>query len=185
MVRPPLSRAHRRFLGLVAPVDQSGDFVPLQRLVFAPGCREILIAHLATAGVARSGFLIGRIQGETLHVRLVLPAGYPGYLPPGDPLAIDGAYVLGAVDAARMSTGEDLDWVGSWVMRADGLAAAESADHALWRQARHRALVSPQAVLVTVGQGRERLVVRAYAEDDGVPLPLEVVWEHGRDRRSP
>lgn len=180
MVRPPLSRAHRRFLGLVAPVDQSGDFVPLQRLVLAPGCREILIAHLATAGVARGGLLIGRVQGEALHVRLVLPAGYLGHLPPGDPLAVDGAYVLGAVDAARMVGEEDLDWVGSWVMRANGLAAPEAADHAVWRQARHRALVSPQTVLVTVGQGRERLAVRAYTEDDGTPLPLEVIWAHGR-----
>ncbi|GAA5513101.1 hypothetical protein Dcar01_01827 [Deinococcus carri] len=179
MLQPPLSRAHRRILGLIAPVGIEGDYHPLRRLVFAPGCRAATYAHLETAGVARGGLLIGYTRTGTVHVHMILPAGYVGLLPAGDPLAVDASYVLGVVDAARLSSGEPLDWVGSWVMRADGRAVSETADYEVWRRARRRALVSSEVALVTVGQDPERLIARAYVEDEGAPMPLEVVWEHG------
>lgn len=176
-----LSRAHRRVLGLLAPVDTRQDYVPVQTVVFGPGCRSALQAHLATAGVARGGLLIGQLDAGTVHVRLILPAGFVGRLPPGDPLAYDPSYLLGAVDVARLISGEGLDWVGTWVMRADGHASTELADEAVWWRARRRALVSDQVVFVTVGQGRTRLVVRAYVEDDGQPVGLKVAWGPGRE----
>ncbi|MFC3833024.1 MULTISPECIES: hypothetical protein [Deinococcus] len=83
---------------------------------------------------------------------------------------------LRAVAAARQLSPHPVDWIGTWVMGADGLAQPESADLPVWQRARAQALVSADTVLITVGHSTERLVVRAWVEDDEPPRALEVVW---------
>lgn len=172
----PLSRAHRRFLGVTLPphaLPKRGDFQPLEQVDFTPVTRKALQEHVTTAGRLRGGILLGLQEGGRLHIHAVLPGGYGGF----PPLSDHGQYVLGAVEAAQQVTGMSLDWVGSWMMPADGLAPDGVWSERAWHLARRHALVSPETVLVTFGQSQERLDVRAWSEDNGEPRPLQVDWE--------
>lgn len=173
-----VSRAHRRFLGLAVPLPAADELMStLQAITFAPGSQSRFNQHLATAGVPRSGLLIGHRAGDRLHVQAILGAGYGGA---PHALHVEAQYALGAVDAAQRLSHHPVDWVGTWVMAADGRAHPEAADLPLWHRARALALVSDDAALVTVGHTPERLVVRAWCGDDG-PRALDVVWAAAGD----
>lgn len=172
------TRLHRRLLGLTPPLDLSGERtdVPLRTLVCHHEDRALLRRHLATAGQCRGGLLLGTRAGETLFLTHVLSAGYAWWLPEGDPFAVDARYVLGAVDALRNDSETHLDWIGNWVMYADGRVGSEEADRALWEEAYRRALVSEDAVLMVLGLNERRLEVRGYRVAQGQPETLEVEW---------
>lgn len=174
-----LSRAHRRFLGLALPPQVSAthdEFCPLQQVLFLRGTRVMFQQHLQTAGPLRSGLILGyREPGapSVAQVCAVLSGGYGQR----DPLIPDAQYALGAVEALSQLTPHPCEWLGTWVVPADGLAPDSHWDERIWHAARRRALISPDTVLVTFGQTPERLEVHAYTEDDGQPSPLAVVWQ--------
>lgn len=170
-----LSRAHRRFLGLTVPLPSADEHsLSLQAIEFVPGSRRRFAEHLATAGAPRSGLLIGHRSGDRVHVQAILGRGY-GW-PTAQRLQVDAHYALGAVEAAQQLSGHPMDWVGTWCMPADGRARPAHTDRRIWHRARHLALVSEESVLVTIGHSPERLVLRAWIEEDGQPRALEVVW---------
>ncbi|MFC3834219.1 hypothetical protein [Deinococcus rufus] len=175
-----LSRAHRRFLNLALPLPGADEHSPaLQTVEFASGSRSLFNAHIATAGVPRGGILLGHRVSDRLHVHAILGAGYGQATI--HPLEVDPQYALGAVEAAQQVSGDPLDWIGTWTMPADGRARPAHTDRRVWYRARHRALISEEAVLVTVGQSPERLVVRAWVVDDDQPRALEVSWARAGD----
>lgn len=174
-----LSRAHRRFLGLALPPQISAaddEFRPLHQVLFQRSTHDMLRQHLQTAGPLRSGLILGYREAGApgvAQVCAVLSGGYGQR----DPLIPDAQYALGAVEAVSQLTTPPCEWLGTWVMPADGLAPSNEWDERIWHAARRRALISPDTVLVTFGQTPERLEVHAYTEDDGQPSPLAVVWQ--------
>lgn len=174
------SRAHRRFLRQLQPVRPTRDaeYSPLTRLVLAHPLRSVLERHLATAGQVRGGILLGFQDDETLQVTHLLPSGYPPYLADRDPLALDGSYVLGAVDAARLTAPGPLDWVGSWVMPGEGLIPTLEWSLHVFERARRHALVSPDLPLLIFGRGEETTTLQAFVSELGSAsaIPLPVSW---------
>lgn len=167
-----LTRAHRRFLGLALPEPASAS-VLLSEVTLAPEHLAFFRARLTGAGEAQGGIVLGSVSGPWLEVDRVLPGGVAMR---GDPFALDGAYVLGAVEATRQGAVCDVDWVGHWVMVADGRLPGDAAVRRLWTRARSQALVGPERTLLIVGEHQHTLTVCAYAEDAGEPRPLTVLW---------
>lgn len=174
-----LSRAHRRFLGIALPPQVSeprDEFYPLRQVLFLRPTRAMFQQHLQTAGSLRSGLILGYWEASApgiAQVCAVLSGGYGQR----DPLIPDAQYALGAVEALLQITPHPCEWLGIWVMPADGLAPSDHWDERIWHAARRRALISPDTLLVTFGRDAERLEVSAYTEDDGEPSPLSVAWQ--------
>lgn len=175
------SRAHRRFLRQLQPVRASRDedYFPVTQLTLALPLRSVLDRHLATAGQPRGGVLLGTQREGNLQVTHLLPAGYPPFLNTVDPLALDPAYVLGAVDAARQSAPLPLDWIGSWVMPAAGLTPPPEWCLQTFRRARRQALVSAEQPLLVIGRGEDTTSLQAVICEPGTGHPafLPVSWE--------
>lgn len=163
------SRAHRRFLRLLAPTrsvsEQTEPYVPLVGIVLDRSLRSVLEMHLATAGQLRSGILLGSRQAETLLVRILLPAGYPPFLAKLHAFDMDARYVLGAVDALRLTSVGSWDWVGQWVMPADGLVPGDAWVQWACRMSMSRALMDVDTPLLIFGRSSERVEVQAWAAD--------------------
>lgn len=175
----PMSRAHRRFLSLLTAGQAAPDFQLQDQILLAQGLDAVLLQHLATAGTPRGGPLLGHWQDGDLTVTHMLSATPPGLITPRDPLAIDPAYLLGALDSLQQDPSRPHDWVGHWYMAADGLETDELTDHVVWRCARRRALVTPGTVLLMIGHGEARPAIHAYSVQAGEMLPLEVKCETG------
>lgn len=175
------SRAHRRFLrtlGALMLPQEAEAYQPVASLVLRSSLWRVLEQHLATAGEVRSGVLLGEHRGSALQITHLLPSGYPPALCAHDPLALDPGYVLGAVDAGRQGGAGPLDWVGHWVIPADGQAPALGWSLRLFRQAQRRALVGPDTPLLLAGQGAAGPVLRALVPDPDTrePSPLPISW---------
>lgn len=171
------SRAHRRFLRILAPLPAADTYAPITRLSLGAPLRRVADQHLATAGTTRGGLLLGWQAGETLQITHLLPSGYPPHLGTGS-LELDTGYVLGAVDAARQGSGRALDWVGHWIMAAD--AQPPSLGWCLRRfgQAQRCALVGPDTPLLIFGSGEERIELLALIGEHGRRSPhfIPAVW---------
>ncbi|WP_291426635.1 hypothetical protein [Deinococcus sp.] len=164
----PLNRAQRRFLGLVLPIGLAiykQDFIPVEDVFVSAIPLKMLGQQHQGAGRLRGGVLLGYQQDATLQIDVVLPSSCT----PQHPFDLQPDYVLGALDAALQVSPFPLDWVGNWVMPADGRHPEPSWVEEMWHAARGQALVSASQVLLTVGMAEDRLEVEAWGEREGQP----------------
>jgi hypothetical protein len=165
-----LSRAQQRFLGLVGPLrarpDSDGRPV---RYVVSPEARAMLVLQAAATGTDRGGLLFGHRFPGQVTVLAAAPAGYSGWHPQlrTDPLACDERYALGWSDCLAWQHGEHLpmDWVGTWVLRADSQLGAAEADLVWLRQGQDTGLFDVEHALLCVGREDGVLAARAYTVD--------------------
>lgn len=172
----PASRAHRRFLGILASGQETWDCAPQEGIILAAHLRPVVLQHLATTGIPRGGPILGYRSGDQFTATHLLSAMTPGLSGVRDPLAVDASYLLGAIDALRQFTGQPTDWIGHWYMATDGLATDELTDQLVWRRARRLALVGPCNALLTIGHGEGQPVMHAYVAQEGEMSPLPVKW---------
>jgi hypothetical protein len=163
------SRAQQRFLGLYGPLRSRADAesASIVSLLFTPPVRRVLQAQLYATGQLRGGPLFGSfLDGEATVVAAPL-SGYLSLVPSlrGDPLHCDERYVLGWSDAVRFCFGEQVDWVGQWMMTPDSqLGLPET--HLPWiRQGMKTDLVNGDRVLCCVGWSEGQLGAAAYTCD--------------------
>lgn len=167
----PLNRAQRRFLGLVLPIGLAiykQDFLPLEEVFLPAIALKMLGQQQQGAGRLRGGPLLGYQRGTTLSIEVALPSNCT----PQHPFDVQPEYLLGALDAALQVSADPLDWVGQWVMPADGHHPDACWSEELWHAARSQALVSVSQVLLTVGMAEDRLEVEAWGEREGKPFNI-------------
>lgn len=170
----PLNRAQRRFLGLTMPIGAQEltkhDFVPVEDVAISSVVFKMLTQQHLGAGRLRGGTLLGfQVEGK-LCIEVALPSNHTYQ----HPFAMEPAYLLGALDAVLQVTALPLDWVGNWVMPADGRQPDAGWTEETWHAARREALVSASSVLLTVGMAEDRLVIEAWSEREGQPFRLPV-----------
>lgn len=155
------SRAHRRFLGLTLPpqlVVPDEDFAVAHSIAVEKGVKKAMYEHLSTMGQERGGILLGYQAGETLHITALLPNGYGM----ADPYTPQAQYVLGAVEAAQQHAAHPVDWVGSWLMPADGELRGDWCDE-VWLTCKARGLLPLGVPVMTFGRTAEQVEVEYYA----------------------
>lgn len=173
-VPEPINRAQRRFLGLTMPFRTlevfNGDYVPVEEVALSVVVTRMLAQQQRGAGQLRGGTLLGFQVEGMLSIEVALPSNHTYQ----HPFAMEPAYLLGALDAVLQVTALPLDWVGNWVMPADGRQPDAGWTEETWHAARREALVSASSVLLTVGMAEDRLVVEAWSEREGQPFRLPV-----------
>lgn len=179
---PRVSRALRRFLGLVALGARSeAEAQPLERVILEPEPWKVLLALLSSPGTHRSGALFGSVASGLAHITDAAHAGYPS-LNSGagaTPLAVDARYLLGWSDCLSVYSSNNVDWRGHWLMLPDN-RFGNSLEHDAWvRRAQRQGLVDEQHFLLLIGQDGERVACAAYLFRDDEVVPLEVDLRRG------
>lgn len=173
-VPEPINRAQRRFLGLTMPFRTlevfNGDYVPVEEVALSVVVTRMLAQQQRGAGQLRGGTLLGFQVEGMLSIEVILPSNHLYQ----HPFAVQPEYLLGALDAVLQVTALPLDWVGNWVMPADGRQPDAGWTEETWHASRREALVSASSVLLTVGMAEDRLVVEAWSEREGQPFRLPV-----------
>lgn len=182
---PNPSRAQQRFLGLISPLRSRTDAEaqPPTSVRLQPEARTLLAAHLQVPGRFRAGLLFGSRDAGEITVIQAAPSGYPclrselrHYL-----LAMDESYVLGWSDCLSTFAGDEVDWVGHWVMASDNRPGTLEDHLAVLREAGATALVDEEHVLMFVGVTADRLEYSAYklVSGEAVTLPVSGTARHG------
>lgn len=173
----PLNRAQRRFLGLTLPIGalEKRDYFPIEEVGLSSTVLRMLTQHQQGAGQLRGGTLLGFYFEERLSIEVVLPSKHTYQ----HPFAMEPEYLLGALDAISQVNALPLDWVGNWVMPADGRQPDPCWTEQMWHTARQQALVAGNTVLLTVGMAEDRLEAEAWCEREGEPYKLTVVKSLG------
>lgn len=175
--RPLTPRALRRFMGLVSLDSRTDEQAqPLERVIIEPEARQVLTSLLSTSGIYRSGALFGTNSGGIAHVTDTAHAGYLSLHPerPRHPLAVDARYLLGWSDCLSIYGSNNVDWIGHFIVRPDGLIGDALSHYAWLRRAFRVGLVSADTFFLFIGVGDEQVEYSAYTYHDGVANELTV-----------
>jgi hypothetical protein len=158
-----MSRLHERLLGTSVgvpriPTDALDCCSQIQLL---PSVSRAFLAQLRGTGHWRGGLLFGSVVNGALQIRFASPGSCTLFEAPRSPLTFDTRYALGWIDGLTAACDVPVDWVGSWVMRADhrqaGLMEALS-----WMRTPYDGLFDDSRVLLCIGRHGSRLSTSAY-----------------------
>ncbi len=164
-MRLDLSRAQRRFLGLVGePTPRTGtDLKALTHVGLAPSAEQTLTRLLDTPGPYRGGPLFGTLRSAThVEIRFAAGNGYRSWPSNGDPLVSDEHYLLGWSDALTTLYGLRCEWRGNWLMYPDRQLPKLNDDLIWVERARALGLVDADYLLMMVGWQDHHLTFRSY-----------------------
>lgn len=171
------SRVQQRLLGLCGPLRSrpDADAQPPERLIFTPESLEVLYAQAYATGNVRGGPLFGSVLEGEVTVVAVATGGVQAldatlrY----DPFRIDPAYLLGWSDSLAFRYGRQVDWVGNWAMRADGVLGSIDEDVRWLRRGADSDLFNGQHFLCCLGWQGPVLHARACLYDR---IEIEPIW---------
>ncbi|WP_420594330.1 hypothetical protein [Deinococcus sp.] len=144
-----LSRAQRRFLGLMGEEDLS-DLVGINTpLEMSSAACAALLNYLSQGMAYRSGPLFGYRGPDRYEVTHVLTGTPPGEASE-EPFGLNPAYLLGASEALRQ-VDPGLDWIGHWLMVPGGQMPSDKVARAYVRQAAQLELVDMVTPLLIMG----------------------------------
>ena len=168
------SRAQQRFLGLCGPLRSRPDAeaeAPTH-VIFTPEVQEVLLQQSYATGSPRGGPLFGSTLEGEITVVAAVPGGYACLEPTlrYDPLRCDERYLLGWSDALSFRYGPQVDWVGQWVMRPDGLLGSAQEHLGHLRRGSVTDLFNPRQFLACIGWDDGDLHSLLYTYDAGRTL---------------
>jgi len=170
------TRAQQRLLHLSGPLRSRPDGetgVP-ESIVFSPEAIGMLHTQVYATGSVRGGPLFGSLlEGEVT----VMAAITNGMLALGDtlrydPLRVDSAYVLGWSESLALRYDGQVDWIGHWIMQADGLLGSTDQERSWFRRGLSTDLFNERNFLACVGWVEGILETRIYLVD---PITNEVL----------
>jgi hypothetical protein len=158
-----MSRLHEHLFGLsvLGPAACTEDLAGCTNVQLQPKATQAFEPLLRNSGQWRGGLLVGRVVDKTLELHFASQNGFArcDALPP--PLAFDVRYVLGWFDALTVVCDLPVDWVGSWVMRADR-RQVDLAEALSLMRGHTGGLFDDSRVLLCVAQDNGRLSATAY-----------------------
>lgn len=160
-------RVYQHFYGIGSP-DSAGY---VRSVHFSKSGLSSLRQISRTTGTLRTGLLFGKKVEERIEVSYVTPRCSPDLLHQ-QACQVDPGYILGASDVARMTMGEDVDWIGNWLMYPDRSLDPTLLNHTL-EEARRGGLLSIHHILVVLWRQQNVLEGGAYIWGDGMALQIE------------
>jgi len=154
--------------------------VDLTSVCLSPAAWGGLKPSLDAPGNFTGGPLYGFRSGGILYVQLAAPGGYPWWSEERSPLDLDARYSLGWSDCLRTMTGDDLGWIGQWLMYPDRNFPSIAVDHNWMLQGILTRLIDHEFPLLVMGYHDGARSVRAHRFEYGsleiVPLSLTSEW---------